>query len=47
MSTIQWVVSPLTGTFGAELSGGRLTDGIDGEWLHDLLTTHLVLVLVR
>ena len=45
MSTIQWVVSPLTGTFGAELSGGRLTDGIDGEWLHDLLTTHLVLVL--
>ncbi len=45
MSTDQWMVSPLTGTFGAELSGGRLADGIDGKWLHDLLTTHLVLVL--
>jgi len=39
------MVSPLTGAFGAELSGGRLADGIDGGWLHDLLTTHLVLVL--
>jgi len=45
MSTDQWVMSLLTGTFGAELTGGRLADGIDGEWLHDLLTTHLVLVL--
>ncbi len=45
MSSDQWMVSPLTGTFGAELTGGRLTDGIDGGWLHDLLTTHLVLVL--
>jgi len=45
MSTDQWLVSPLTGTFGAELTGGRLADGIDGEWLHDLLITHLVLVL--
>ncbi|MCY7297904.1 MAG: TauD/TfdA family dioxygenase [Ilumatobacteraceae bacterium] len=45
MNTDQWMVSPLTGTFGAELTGGRLADGIDGGWLHDLLTTHLVLVL--
>jgi alpha-ketoglutarate-dependent taurine dioxygenase len=45
MSTDQWVVTPLTGTFGAELTGGRLADGVDGEWLHQLLTTHLVLVL--
>lgn len=45
MSTHQWIVTPLTGTFGAELTGGRLADGVDGEWLHDLLTTHLVLVL--
>ena len=45
MSTDQWMVSPLTGTFGAELTGGRLADGIDGQWLHDLLATHLVLVL--
>ena len=45
MSTDQWMVAPLTGTFGAELTGGRLADGVDGEWLHHLLTTHLVLVL--
>lgn len=45
MSADQWMVSPLTGTFGAELSGGRLDDGVDGAWLHELLTTHRVLVL--
>ena len=45
MSRNEWMVSPLTGTFGAELTGGRLADGIDSEWLHDLLTVHLVLVL--
>ena len=45
MSTDQWTVTPLTGTFGAELSGGRLADGIDGQWLAEQLTTHLVIVL--
>jgi alpha-ketoglutarate-dependent taurine dioxygenase len=36
-------VTPLTGTFGAELSGGRLA-GVDGTWLMDALQEHRVLV---
>ena len=35
-------VTPLTGTFGAELSGGRLA-GVDGTWLMDALQEHRVL----
>ena len=45
MNTDQWTITPLTGTFGAELSGGRLADGINGPWLAEQLTTHLVIVL--
>lgn len=45
MSTEQWTVTPITGTFGAELSGGRLADGVDSAWLSGLLEEHLVLVL--
>lgn len=45
MATDQWTVTPLTGTFGAELSGRRVVDGIDGRWLAEQLTTYLVVVL--
>jgi taurine dioxygenase len=39
-----WSVTPITGTFGAELSGSRLGDGVDPTWLRDTLEEHLVLV---
>jgi len=45
MTTHQWTVLPITGTFGAQLSGGRLADGVDPAWLTGLLEEHLVLVL--
>ena len=36
-------VTPLTGTFGAEISGGRIA-GADGDWLMSTLQDHRVLV---
>jgi len=36
-------VTPLTGTFGAEIGGGRLA-GVDGEWLMSTLQDHRVLI---
>ncbi len=45
MSTDQWTVTPLTGTIGATLTGGRVGDGVDGTWLGELLSRHLVLVM--
>lgn len=40
-----WTVTPITPTFGAEVSGGRLAAAVDGPWLLELLTEHRVLVL--
>ncbi len=40
-----WTVTPITGTFGAELTGGLVRDGIDPERLNALLEAHLFLVL--
>ena len=39
-----WTTSAITGTFGAELSGARVRDGIDPAWLSTLLEDHLLLV---
>jgi taurine dioxygenase len=38
-----WTVTPLTGTFGATLSGKRLSEDLDGKLLMNLLERHLVL----
>ena len=40
-----WTISPITGFFGAELTGAQLRDGIDGEWLMSVLEQHLVVVV--
>ena len=41
-----WTTTPLTGTFGAELSGGRLAGGgFDAAWLTQQLEQHLLLVV--
>lgn len=40
-----WVGTPVTGTFGLELSGASLKDGFDPAWLLGLLEEHLVLVV--
>lgn len=40
-----WTISPITGVFGAELTGAQVRDGIDGEWLMGVLEAHLVVVL--
>ena len=40
-----WTISPITGVFGAELTGAQVRDGIDGEWLMGVLEQHLVVVL--
>ena len=46
MTRQQWSATPLTGTFGAELRGGRVADGsLDGAWLTSMLEEHLLLVL--
>ena len=46
MSSQQWSATPLTGTFGAELRGGRVADGsLDPLWLTAMLEEHLLLVL--
>jgi taurine dioxygenase len=49
-TTGNWIITPITGspergTFGAELSGGTLSDDVDVAALADLLTEHLVLVM--
>jgi alpha-ketoglutarate-dependent taurine dioxygenase len=38
-----WTVTPLTGTFGASLSGKHLSEDLDGELLMSLLEKHAVL----
>ena len=43
--TAAWTMTPITGVFGAELSGARARDGIDGAWLSSLLDDHRLLVL--
>ncbi|MEQ1703954.1 MAG: TauD/TfdA family dioxygenase [Ilumatobacteraceae bacterium] len=45
MSTQDWTITPITGTFGATLTGGRVADGVDGDWLSGELEQHLLLVL--
>ena len=40
-----WTVTPLTGYFGASLTGRRITDGFDTGWLLSKLEEHLFLVL--
>jgi alpha-ketoglutarate-dependent taurine dioxygenase len=46
MTTIDtWTITPITGAFGAELTGARLHDRLDPGWLTTLLERHLVLVL--
>ena len=46
MTTHNWTLTPLTGTFGAELSGGRIGDpGFDPAALLALVEEHLVVVL--
>lgn len=45
MSLHEWTVTSLTGTLGAALTGGRVANGVDGAWLAEQLTTHLVLVM--
>jgi taurine dioxygenase len=49
-TTGNWIITPITGssergTFGAELSGGTLSDDADVAALADLLAEHLVLVM--
>jgi alpha-ketoglutarate-dependent taurine dioxygenase len=44
-STQCWTVSPITGTFGATLSGSLLTEPTAAEEVADLLATHLVLAI--
>ena len=44
-TSTRWRVRPLTGSFGAELSGGSLTDPAATEEISDLLHEHLVLVV--
>ncbi|MFN8023771.1 MAG: TauD/TfdA family dioxygenase [Acidimicrobiales bacterium] len=42
--TTTWTTTQITGTFGLELTGARLADGIDGEWIVSQLEQHRVLV---
>ena len=42
--TNSWTATPITGTFGLELSGARLADGVDPAWVSSLLADHRVLV---
>ncbi|MEZ5249422.1 MAG: TauD/TfdA family dioxygenase [Ilumatobacteraceae bacterium] len=39
-----WTTTPITGTFGLELSGGRLDDAVDAAWVRGLLDEHRVIV---
>jgi taurine dioxygenase len=40
-----WTQTPITGTFGLELTGHELRKGFDPNWLLDLLEQHLVVVI--
>ena len=42
--TTPWNATPITGTFGLELSDARIADGVDPDWVSSLLTEHLLLV---
>jgi len=44
-TTQHWTVRPITGTFGAELTGASLGDPAAAEQIADLLAEHLVLVV--
>lgn len=44
MTPTTWSATPITGAFGAELSGQFLRDVTDAQEIHDLLAEHLVLV---
>lgn len=39
-----WDITPITGTFGVELTGAKLRAGFDSDWLLGLLEEHLVVV---
>lgn len=39
-----WTTTPITGTFGIELAGGRLDDAVDPAWVRGLLDDHRVIV---
>jgi alpha-ketoglutarate-dependent sulfate ester dioxygenase len=41
----EWAVTGVTSTFGVELSGGRVADGLDPAWLVALLEEHLVVII--
>lgn len=45
VTTAQWTVKRISGTFGAELSGASLSDTAAADQIPDLLTEHLVLVV--
>ena len=38
------MTTPITGTFGLELSDARIADGVDPDWVSSLLAEHLLLV---
>ena len=42
--TTPWNATPITGTFGLELSDARIADGVDPDWVSSLLAEHLLLV---
>lgn len=39
-----WIARPITGTFGAEIQGGRIDGTHDAGWLSAMLAEHLVLI---
>ena len=40
-----WNATPITGTFGIELTGDELRRGFDPDWLLSLLEEHLLVVI--
>ena len=42
--TTPWNATPITGSFGLELSDARIADGVDPDWVSSLLAEHLLLV---
>lgn len=40
-----WTVTPITGVFGAELTGARVGDDLDAAWFRATLAQHRVVVL--
>jgi alpha-ketoglutarate-dependent taurine dioxygenase len=41
---MDWQLTKITPSFGAELTGASIADGVDSSWFRDLLTEHRVLV---